>query len=298
MPDEVRKGDGLDLAQAVWSRRNWLVWPQSGVLVPVFAGLLAALYWRIGLELVERVWGDDNYSHAFLVPFFAGFLIWQRRAELRALSPRGSRVDLPVLLAGVGMLLLGTIAVEDFLMRSSFIIILVGLVLWHLGREFLRMLAFPLAFLLFAVPLPAIVFYGIAFPLQNLAAQNAAWMLGLLGVPVLLDGNIIHLSHITLGVTEACSGIRSLLSLLCLAAAWGYLTLPSTWGIVALTVAAFPITIVANAGRIVMTGLIGQWFGIPYAQGFFHGFSGWAIFMAAFACLFVIHGLIRFTKRR
>jgi len=117
-------------------------------------------------------------------------------------------------------------------------------------------------------------------------------------VPAHLDGNIIQLSHITLGVTEACSGIRSLLSLLCLSVAWGYLTLPSAWGIVALAVAAVPITIVANAGRIVMTGVIGQWIGLQYAQGFFHDFTGWAFFMAAFACLLGIHGLIRFTRRR
>src|SRR5438445_11586656 len=146
MPDEVRKGDGLDLAQAVWSRRNWLAWPQAGVLVPVFAGLLFALYWHIGLDLIERIWGDDNYSHAFLVPFFAGFLIWQRRAELRALSPRGSRVGLPVLLAGVCLLLLGTIAVEGLLMRCSFIIILVWLAILHLRRDLLLMLTVPLAF--------------------------------------------------------------------------------------------------------------------------------------------------------
>ncbi len=298
MTNAVRNGRSLDLAQAIRSRRNWLAWPQSGVLVPVFAGLLAALYWHIGLDLIERVWGDDNYSHALLVPFFSGFLIWQRRAGLRVVSLRGSWLGLPVLLAGVGMLLLGTIAIEDFLMRSSFVVILAGLVLWHLGPEFLRKLAFPLVFLLFAVPLPAIVFYAIAFPLQNLAAQNATWTLNFLGVPALREGNIIQLSHITLGVTEACSGIRSLLSLLCLAVAWGYLTLRSTWGIVALAVVAVPITIVANAGRVVMTGLIGQWFGIQYAQGFFHDFTGFAIFMVALACLLGIHGVIRFTRRR
>src|SRR5205807_7292110 len=112
------------------------------------------------------------------------------------------------------------------------------------------------------------------FPLQTLAAENATNVLDLFGVPVLRDGNVIHLSRVTLGVTEACSGIRSLISLLALAVAWGYLSIPSLAGQVALAVVAVPITIVANAGRIVATGLIAQWFGMQYAEGFFHSFSG------------------------
>src|SRR5262249_18676298 len=132
------KGGGLVLELATSSQRTMPVRTQIAALISIFVAVLAALYWRIGLEFVERVWGDDNYSHALLVPFFSGFLIWQRRAELRALLPRGSWLGLPVLLAGVGMLLLGTIAVEDFLMRSSLIVVLAGLVLWHLGREFLQ----------------------------------------------------------------------------------------------------------------------------------------------------------------
>ena len=133
------------------------------------------------------------------------------------------------------------------------------------------------------VPLPTILFNAVAFPLQGLAAQNATWMLDLLGVPVLRDGNVIHLSHISLGVAEACSGIRSLISLLALAVAWAYLTLPGLWSMLVLVASAVPITIVANAGRVVLTGLIGQWFGVEYAQGFFHTFSGWVIFLLAFS---------------
>src|SRR5262249_11843833 len=110
------KGGGLVVELATSGRRTMATHTQIAALASVFVAVLAALYWRIGLELIERVWGDDNYSHALLVPFFSGFLIWQRRGELRALLPHGNWHGLPVLLAGVGMLLLGTIAVEDFLM--------------------------------------------------------------------------------------------------------------------------------------------------------------------------------------
>jgi exosortase len=189
-------------------------------------------------------------------------------------------------------LVLGDIGAEECLTRSSLIAILAGLILFHLGIPVLRALLFPLGFLVFMVPLPMIIFNGIAFPLQGLAAQNATAVLELLGIPVLRDGNVIHLSHISLGVTEACSGIRSLVSLVALAVAWAYLTLPNNWHRVLLVASAVPITIVANAARVVVTGLIGQWFGVKYAQGVFHSFSGWIIFLVAFVGLLVVHTVL------
>ena len=109
---------------------------------------------------------------------------------------------------------------------------------------------------------------------------------------------MIHLSRITLGVSEACSGIRSLVSLLVVAIAWAYLTLPGIWAVVALAASTIPITILANAGRVVATGLVAQWFGVEYAQGLFHTFSGWVIFLVAFACLLAVHSVIRLIQSR
>jgi exosortase len=183
-------------------------------------------------------------------------------------------------------------------MRSSLIAVLAGVVLFHLGRKVFRVVAFPLLFLLFMVPLPATLFSAVAFPLQNLAARNAAWTLDTLGVPVLLDGNIIHLTKQTLGVAEACSGIRSLISLFSVAVAWAALTLPGVLAMAVFVAAVIPITIVANAGRVVITGLIGQWFGVDYAQGFFHTFSSWLVFVFAFVCLVATHALIRLVQSR
>src|SRR6266508_1045836 len=283
-PDEIVRGTSAGL--------------RLGGAVLLFGVLLGALYSGILRDLAVQWWDDPNYSHGFLVPLFSGLLVWQRRRMLAALPVHGSWVGLAVLIAGVGELLLGDIAAELFLMRSSLIVILAGLILLHLGRAWLRALVFPLGFLFFMIPLPATIFYAVAFPLQNLAAGNAVWVLDLLGVPVIQDGNVIQLSQITLGVTEACSGIRSLISLLALAGAWGYLTLSATWAIAALALAAVPITIVFNAERAAATGLIGQWFGSQYAEGFFHTFSGWLIFVSAFACLLAVHGLIQLVWRR
>src|SRR5262245_56490897 len=269
---------------------------QIWLATTLLLALLGALYWEILRDLVWQWWDDPNYSHGFVVAFVSSFLAWQRRKELVAIPRQGSWIGLPVLMVGVVELILGDIGSELFLMRSSLIIIVSGLILFHLGPRILRALAFPLAFLFFMIPIPSVLFYAMAFPLQNLAARNAASILDLLGVPVLLDGNVIHLSQISLGVTEACSGIRSLVSLLALAVAWAYLMVPGAWAKVGIVASAVPITIVANAGRVVTTGLVGQWFGAKYATGVYHTFSGYLIFLFGCAGLLALHGLIRLVS--
>ena len=276
--------------QRVDRSRAWLV-------AILLVGFLGALYWPVLLKLVGDWWDDPNYSHAFLVPFFSAFLVWQRRNKLAALSPSGTWVGVPVLVVGLALLLLGEVGGERFLAASSLVVVVAGLVLFHLGVAVFRQLAFPLGYYLaFAVPLPAIAFYAIAFPLQRLAAGNAAWTLDLLGIPVLLDGNVIHLSQVTLGVTEACSGIRSLISMFAVAVTWSVLTLRGFWPGAVLVASAVPITVIANAGRVVATGLVAQYVGVEYATGFFHAFSGWVIFLIAFAGLLGVHALIRLVQ--
>jgi exosortase len=259
-------------------------------------GLVAPLL-AILLALGTQWWEDPNYSHGFIVPIFSGYLVWRRREALARVVPAGTLAGVVVLVAGLACLLVGDLGAENFLMRGSLIVVLCGLVLFHLGIETFRLIWFPLVYLIFMVPLPGVVFYAITFPLQQLAAQQAAGALELLGVPVLLDGNVIQLSQITLGVTEACSGIRSLISLLAGAVAWAYLMLPWGWGTVVFVAATIPITIVANAARVVATGLIGQWFGVEYASGFFHEFAGWVIYLFAFACLVGVQALIHLAGR-
>jgi exosortase len=273
-------------------------WPRLLLLAVLLAAVLTPLYWSIIRDLSVQWWDDENYNHGFLIPLFSGFLLWRERHRLRALEPSGSWLGLLVLLGGIAILLVGDIGAENFLMRSSLLVILAGLVLFLAGRAMLRVALFPLCYLLFMIPLPAILFYAVTFPLQRIAAEQAAWVLDLLGVPVLLDGNIIHLSQISLGVTEACSGIRSLISLLAGAVAWAYLMLPAGWLSVLFVVSAIPITIIANSARVVATGLIGQWFGVEYASGFFHEFAGWVVYIFAFICLTGVYSLVQLLLSR
>ncbi|MDO8479294.1 MAG: exosortase [Candidatus Rokubacteria bacterium] len=271
---------------------------RAGVLAGAVVAILIGLYARVLPVWLADLWDDPTYSHVYIVPIISGFVMWQRRRHLATLPIRGSWRGVPLILAGVAALIVGDIGAETFLMRSSLIVILAGLVLFHFGWAMLRALAFPLGFFLFLVPMPAIFFYAMTARLQNLAAENGAWALDLLGVPVLLDGNVIHLSNLTLGVTEACSGIRSLITLVALGVAWAHLMLPRFWMQVVLVISVLPITIVTNAGRIVMTGLVGRSFGVEYAEGFFHFFSGWLVFIVAILCLLAVHGVLRAVSPR
>jgi exosortase len=278
--------------------RKWPVELSALGLAMILTALLGAVYWKILRALSVQWWDDANYSHGFLVPLFSLYLIWQQRATLRTLPRSGNPIGILVVLAGIAALLMGDLGAENFLMRSSLIVLIAGLILFHLGTPVFRAVLFPLAFLFFMVPLPGVVFYAITFPLQRLAAEQAAWTLDALGIPVLLDGNVIHLAQLSLGVTEACSGIRSLISLFAGAAAWAYLLLPPGWAMVVFIAATVPITIMANAARVVLTGLIGRQFGVEYASGFFHEFAGFAIYIFAFLCLLATYSLLRVVSRR
>jgi exosortase len=263
----------------------------AAAIILTYAGVVAGL--------VRQWQADENYSHGFIVAPLAAWFVWQRRARLYAETPRPSAAGLLVLAGSVGLLALGTLGAELFLTRVSLVGVLAGAVLFLLGWRHLRLLAFPLAFLLLMIPLPAIVFNQIAFPLQIFASQAGAATLDLAGVPVLREGNILELPETRLEVAEACSGIRSLVSLITLAIVLGQFSLGGRWTRAALVLAAVPVAIVANATRVAGTGLMAHFWSPEAAEGFFHAFSGWIVFGVAFAALLAVQrGLGALEDRR
>jgi exosortase len=258
----------------------------------VLIGLVLWLYAAVLARLAHQWWTDPNFSHGFFVPVFALYVVWEKRHSLRAAQGAPSSWGLAVLLFSLCTLILGVLGAELFLSRVSLIMLLVGIVLFLQGWGMLRALMFPLAFLLLMVPIPSIILNQITFPLQILASKLSAWTLPLLGVPVLREGNVINLPAMPLEVADACSGIRSLLSLTCLAVMYGYL-LEKRIGIrVILALASIPIAVAANGLRIVGTGLLVQYWDPEKAEGFFHAFSGWLIFVVSLLMLFATHQLI------
>ena len=259
----------------------------SIVLTLSITALLAALYYKILYLLGMQWYADPDYSHGFLVPLLSGYFVWERRDKLRSLPVVPSPWGIVLLAGGLLMLVIGSAGAELYTQRTSIIVVIAGLVLLMLGREFLRALVFPIAFLFFMVPLPAIIVNAVAFPLQLFAAKTATFCLYNFGIPVLREGNVIVLAGTTLEVAEACSGIRSLQALLALGTVYAYFTQRVMWKRWTLVLLSIPIAIAANAFRVTGTGVLTHYWGVEAAQGFYHTFEGWLIFVVAFALLLV-----------
>jgi exosortase len=259
----------------------------------LLAGLLGWLYYPTLSRLVAQWWNDPNFSHGFFVPLFAGFVAWHERIRLHNAKLRPSWSGLFFLVLGLCVLVVGQMGAEIFLSRLSFLIVLAGLMVLFFGWDLFRALLFPWAFLLFMIPIPAIVFSQITFPLQLLASKVASGVLPLLGVPVLREGNVIILPAMALEVADACSGIRSLMSLATLAIIYGYLTERNISLRIVLALASLPIAVAANSLRVVGTGLLVQYWDPDKAQGFFHEFQGWLMFVASLGMLYLLHKAIR-----
>jgi exosortase len=259
---------------------------------------LGVAYYDVAAGLLRQWSTDDNYSHGFVVVPLALWFAWERRHALRAVPQRPTALGLVVIAAGLTLLAVGVLGAELFLSRVSLLFVLAGLVLFLAGPAPLRVLAFPLAFLVLMIPIPALVFNKIAFPLQLLASRAGAGALDMAGVPVLREGNVLILASTKLEVAEACSGIRSLVTLLTLAIVLGQFSLQRRWSRLALMAASVPVAIAANATRVAGTGLAAHFWSPEVAEGFFHAFSGWAMFGAAFAVLLgVQRGLARLEER-
>jgi len=255
----------------------------------VLSAALLWLYAPVLYRLVAQWVHDPNYSHGFFVPAFSLYVLWQKRDRLRRLPRRPSWSGLLILAIAVAVLTAGTLGAELFLSRTSFLIAIAGLVVLFFGWNYLRAVLFPWLFLLLMIPIPNILFNQITFPLQLLASKAAALVLPLLGVPVLREGNVIQLPVMTLEVAEACSGIRSLMSLATLSIIYGYLLETRISTRVLLALAAIPIAVIANGLRIIGTGLLVQYWDPEKAEGFFHAFSGWLIFVVSLILLFLLH---------
>jgi exosortase len=249
------------------------------------ATAFALLYHHVVVKLVHDWATDDNYSHGFFIVPLAAYLAWERREKLRVLEPDPSNAGLIVVIASLGAMVAGTIGAELFLTRISMIGVCAGAVLFLGGRQHLRVLLFPLLFLLLMIPIPSIVFTRIAFPLQLLASQFGTTVMSAAGIPVLREGNVLVLSNMSLEVAEACSGIRSLVSLLTLGIVIGYFADRRSWARVTIALTTIPIAIVTNGLRVAGTGIAARYYGSAAAEGFFHSFSGWLVFLAALALL-------------
>jgi exosortase len=262
-----------------WSAIGWV------------AILLAVCYAPILKALAQR-WNDDpDMGHGFFVPVIAGFIAWQKRDQIAGKLAKPNWWGLAIMLWAGFQLYVATLGAELFLARTSFVISIIGAVLLLGGTQYLRIFSFPLFLLFFMVPIPAVIYNQITLPLQFIASSAAEKTIDFLQIPVIREGNVLYLPQQTLNVVEACSGIRSLLTLTFLSLVYGYFFEKRNWVRIVLFFSTIPIAITANAGRVAFTGVISQ-FKPELAEGWFHEAQGWVIFMIGLTILVAFHQLI------
>jgi exosortase len=268
-------------------------------------------YAAVLVKLSSNWWTDENYSHGLLVPVIIGYILWIQRDKLAA-EPKRAATMLGGLMVALALfaLWIGVAGAELYSQRMSLVLLIAGTVIYFWGWRLLQLMWVPLALLVLAIPIPAILFNRIAFPLQLFASRCAVWSMSMFGIPVLRQGNVIELKPLNsvdtrkLEVVEACSGIRSLMTLVTLAVVFAYFTHPRSddptdkrggfaflrsygfWRSTILVLSAVPIAILTNAARVSGTGILSHYYGTQVADGFFHSFSGWAIYIVAFLLLF------------
>lgn len=261
----------------------------SGVIW--FAVLLAVCYLPILKQLINQWATDEDMGHGFFVPVLAGYIAWQQKDEILGKSYRSNAWGLLIMAFAAALSIAGTLGAELFTQRISFVFSVIGALLYWGGLPLLRTLAFPVLLLFFMIPIPAIVYNRITFPLQLIASQVAETALGLMGVPVVRDGNVLELPSQKLSVVEACSGIRSLLSLSFLSLIYGFFFETRVWVRWVLFFATVPIAITANAARVTLTGILSE-INVEYSHGVYHSLSGWVVFVVAMVILVIFHQVL------
>ncbi len=253
----------------------------------------APILYRMGVQWAT----DENMGHGFFVPVVAGFIAWQRRKMLLATPIQPNGWGLVLVAWGAVQAVIATLGAELFTARLSFVIALFGVILYLGGKEWIKVLLFPLLLLLFMIPIPAIIYAALTLKLQLLASELGETMIGWMGIPVLRAGNTLQLPSQTLDIAEACSGIRSLLSLGFLSLVYAYFMDKRVWMRWALLVATVPIAIGANGIRVAVTGLLSE-INTKLAQGAYHEMEGYIVFIVALIALIATHRLLSFAAKR
>lgn len=259
--------------------------------------IIAGVYFRVVPKMVSEWYHDDNYSHGFIVPIIAGYFISQRLEELKITPIKPNNWGILLVFFALVQLTVAWLGTEYFTMRSSLIELLAGIVLFLFGLEVFKVLLLPLCYLIFMVPIPYLIYDTAAFPLKLFVTRVSVGFLNLIGVVVLREGNVIMFPSTTLEVADACSGIRSLMSLLALATAYAFYLETSKIRRFLIIISAVPIAIATNALRVIVTGILAQWWGTAAAEGFFHEFAGLMVFALAMVLLVAEGSLLTRSKQ-
>ncbi len=285
----------------VASHKNWDLWVVLALATLFYAPQIGGM--------IQKWENDPDYTHAFLVIPIAIGLLWWKRSELAHIRPNGHWIGLPILLAGLLLCIASLPGMYDYPGRLAIIPILIGSVLLLRGRQFLKKVLFPIVFLFFMVPIPNIMYSKLAMPLQLLASDCSVRTLNNIGIPVEQDrGNQMILKNVknpedkdlpleeqrpfTMEVAQACSGIRSLLAMTCLAAVMVYVLRKELWSRITIFLLSIAVAILLNVFRVATTGVLVDLVDPSMAGGRSHEIWGLITFALAFLLLLGISRLI------
>ena len=265
-------------------KRNYII---------LIASLLILAYLPTLIDLVTDWASDGNYSHGFLVPIISGYLIWRKRKELAELEKSTSRLGLAIVVIGMILFVLGNGASEYFTVRFSLVVTIFGLVLYLYGKRIIHNTWFEILFLFFMIPIPYVIYFSATFPMQLLASKVTVSALNFIGMSVVRQGNIIHLPNQSLEVAEACSGMRSLISLLALGAIYAYLSQKKLSAKIVLFLSTISIAVLGNIFRVFLTAIIVYTSETNVTEGAAHFLMGASVFVVTFILLFIFGAILK-----
>jgi exosortase len=259
----------------------------------ILAGLVGLAYIPTFAWMIDR-WSaaDTYYSHGFLVPFVSLFIVWLKRKNLSTMKVSPSQWGWLVLGFGVLVYLLSAVWRIYFTSGFSFLFVIVGLILLFLGTKQLKALWFPIAFLLFMLPLPMVAIANISFRLKIFAAQVSTAFINMIGVPAMREGSVIKTMHSYVVVEDPCSGIRSLIALIALGALMAYFSRLSKPKKIILFLTSIPLAVVTNIIRIIAVTLASEMYGAKFGSGVFHDTMGIVVFVLAFLGLLLVANIL------
>ncbi len=246
------------------------------------------LYFPFLKTMISDWDSNPNYSHGYLIPFISAWLIYSLKDEIGRIKPLPSNWGILIIIIACLQLIVAKIGMEYFLQRTSIIMLFLGISLFLYGKDITLKIAIPIIYLIFMIPIPAIVWNKLAFPLQLFASYLTEGVIRLAGMPILREGNVLTLPTITLEVVDACSGIRSLTTMMALSVPFSFFMPSGKIKKIILFLSAIPIAIFVNIIRLTVTAFLSTQYGEQFAQGFLHEFSGMVTFSLGLIMLFCV----------
>jgi exosortase D (VPLPA-CTERM-specific) len=252
-----------------------------------------ALFFWSTVTGLWHIWSTDgDYSYAFFIPLISAYIIWRKRNLISHVRPETNLAGGIFFLCFFVISLYGILGSSPSAVRPAIPLMIMAITLFCFGTDMFRILAFPLAILIFIIPLPTIAQAKIGVPLKLISTRLGEILLKLFGISVYVEGNVIDLGVTQLQVVDACSGLRYILPLFALGVIFAYFSEKQRWKQVVLAASTIPVAVLSNGLRIGATGILTKYWGPDAAEGFFHGFSGWLVFMFALGLLVACHKML------